>query len=254
MTTTTTTTPEELYKLQHEINTYVAQKEELYKQLKDSQFGYNIDTAKMDYDFNKSTRGLSAAAKYNENKGKYQALKAYFVKNYNENTKMRDYYFKEIDMLNQVIREQESELGALDSQYNKLETEASTDYRRLKAEKYLLAQQDYIFHLYVVAIVVQIAVLLVFGLAWNGSIPRLTAFIVMIIGFTGFIAYTGYILYLKPGMRDPVSFNKYRFPVKSDSIIGAKTAGNKSAAKRASEKEIESKVGELLSNSAGKCS
>ena len=47
----TTTTQAELFKIQSEINTYVAQKEELYKLLKDSQTAYDIDLKNIGYSF-----------------------------------------------------------------------------------------------------------------------------------------------------------------------------------------------------------
>ena len=45
----TTTTQAELFKIQSEINSYVAQKEELYKLLKDSQTAYDIDLKNIGY-------------------------------------------------------------------------------------------------------------------------------------------------------------------------------------------------------------
>lgn len=249
---TTTTKAEELYKLQHEINTYVTQKEDLYKQMQESQTAFNVDTANMGYVF-KSTATMTPQAKHTENKAKFQALKAYFVKNYNDNTKMRDYYFKEIDGLNTVLREQEGELSELGREHDQLETEASTDYRRLKDEKYLLAKQDYTYHLYVIAIVCQLVILLVLGLAWNKSVPRLTAYVVMGIIYIGLLVYVVYMIYIHPGLRDPIVFDKQRIPIKGDVLLKTK-AGTKTEAERKAEKEIDAKVNKLLSDSAGKCS
>lgn len=251
MATPTPTKPEELYKLQSEINTYVAQKEELYKLLKDTQTGYDIDTSSLGYQF-KPASNLSAQAKQTENLAKYQALKAYFVKNYNENTKMRNYYFKEIDKLNIVLNEQSGEMRELATAYDSLTTQASTDYRRLKNEKYMLAEQDYYYHLYLVCGIAQLIVLIVLGLAWNETIPKLTGLMIMVITLFGLTIYIVYYVFFKSDERDPVTFDKFRYPIKADTIISAKT-GNKTDTERKRDKEVADKVASLLSTAPGQC-
>ena len=252
MATTTTTQPaEELYKLQSEINGYVAQKEELYKLLKDTQTGYDIDTSNLGYQF-KPVTGLTAQAKKTENLAKYQALQAYFKKNYNENTKMRGYYFKETYKLNVILNEQEAELLELATAYNSLSTQASTDYRRLKDEKYKLAEQDYYYHLYIVSGLAQLIILAVLGLAWSGTLPFLTGAVILVVILICLMSYIIYYVYFKFGERDLVTFDKYRFPVKGDTIINAKSR-NKTDAERRAEKDIAEKVNKLLTDSAGKC-
>jgi hypothetical protein len=251
MTTPTSTNPEELYKLQSEINTYVAQKEELYKLLKDTQTGYDIDTSSLGYQFKPATN-LSAQAKQTENLAKYQALKAYFVKNYNENTKMRNYYFKEVDKLNVVLNEQASEMTELATAYDSLTTQASTDYRRLKTEKYMLAEQDYYYNLYLVCGIVQLVVLIVLGLAWNDTIPHMTGLMIMVLALLGLTVYIVYYVFFKSDERDPVTFDKFRYPIKPDTIISAKT-GNKTDTERKRDKEVTDKVAELLSTAPGQC-
>ncbi len=249
---TSTTTPAELYKLQSEINSYVSQKEDLYKLLKASQTGYDIDTAAFTYQF-KPVRNLSAQAKQTENLAKYQALKAYFIKNYNDNTKMRNYYFTEIDKLNVVLNEQNSELKELASTYDSLSTQASTDYRRLKNEKYKLAEQEYYQHLYLICGAVQIIILLVLALALNGTIPKLTGIVVMVILLVLLAVYIVYYVFFKNNDRDPIVFDKYRYPIKPDTIIAAKS-GNKTDAERKKEKEIADRVSQLLTESgSGQC-
>ena len=71
--------------------------------------------------------------------------------------------------------------------------------------------------------------------------------------YVGLLVYVLYMLYIHPGLRDPIVFDKQRVPIKPDVVLKSKT-GNKTEAERKAEKEIESKVGQLLSNSAGKCS
>jgi hypothetical protein len=196
--------------------------------------------------------GLTAQAKKTENLAKYQALQAYFKMNYNENTKMRDYYFKETDKLNIILNEQEAELLELATAYNSLSTQASTDYRRLKDEKYKLAEQDYYYHLYIVSGLAQLIILAVLGLAWSGTLPFLTGAVVLVVILVCLMAYIVYYVYFKFGERDLVTFDKYRFPIKGDTIINAKSR-NKTDAERRAEKEIADKVSKLITDNSGKC-
>jgi hypothetical protein len=249
--TTTTIHPAELYKIQSEINSYVAQKEELYKLLKDTQTGYDIDTSNLSYQF-KPVTGLTAQAKKTENLAKYQALQSYFKKNYNENTKMRDYYFKETDKLNIILNEQAAELTELAVLYDSLNTQASTDYRRLKEVKYKLAEQDYYYHLYVVSGLAQLIILAILALVWIKTIPFLTGGILLIVILSCLVAYIVYYIYFKYGERDLVTFDKYRYPIKGDTILNAKSK-TKTEAERKAERDIADKVNKMLTDNAGKC-
>lgn len=249
---TTTTTQAELFKIQSEINTYVAQKEELYKLLKESQTAYDIDLKNIGYSF-ESISNLTPTQKKAKNLEKYSALKEYFSKNYNENTKMRNYYFTEIDKLNIQLTEQEAELAELAEKYQGLTTNATTDYRRLKGEKYKLAQQDYYYHLFVVCTLVQLLIFVVIALVINKSIPKLTGLVILVIGIALLTVYIVYYVYFKSAQRDPVIFDKYRFPIKSETVLKSKTGGDKSDIQRKREADIDTKLAGILSDTKGKC-
>lgn len=248
----TTTTQAELFKIQSEINTYVAQKEELYKLLKESQTAYDIDLKKIGYSF-ESISNLTPTQKKSKNMEKYAALKEYFTKNYNENTKMRNYYFTEIDKVNIQLTEQEVELAELAEKYQGLTTDASTDYRRLKDEKYKLAQQDYYYHLFVVCTLVQLLVFVVIALVINKSIPKLTGLVILVIGIALLTVYIVYYVYFKSAQRDPVIFDKYRFPIKSETVLKSKSGGDKSDIQRKRDADIDTKLAGILSDTKGKC-
>lgn len=248
----TTTTQAELFKIQSEINNYVAQKEELYKLLKDSQTAYDIDLKNIGYSF-ESISNLTPTQRKSKNLEKYGALKEYFTKNYNENTKMRNYYFNEIDKLNIELTDQETELAELAENYQGLTTNASTDYRRLKDEKYKLDQQNYYYHLFIVCTLVQLLVFVIIALVINKSIPKLTGLVVLIIGIVLLTIYIIYYVYFKSLQRDPVVFDKYRFPIKPDTVLKSKAGGEKTDAQRKRDSDIDSKLTGILSNTQGKC-
>lgn len=248
----TTTTQAELFKIQSEINSYVAQKEELYKMLKDSQTAYDIDLKKIGYNF-ESISNLTPTQKKAKNLEKYQALKEYFTKNYNENTKMRNYYFKEIDKINVQLTDQEAELAELAEKYQGLITDASTDYRRLKEEKYKLSLQEYYYHLFVVCTLTQLLVFVIVGLVINKTIPRMTGLVVLIIAVVLLMVYIIYYVYFRTQERDPIVFDKYRFPIKAETVLNAKDGTDKSETQRKREQDIDSKLAGILSNTEGKC-
>lgn len=248
----TTTTQAELFKIQSEINSYVAQKEELYKLLKNSQTAYDIDLKNIGYSF-ESVSNLTPTQKKIKNLEKYNALKEYFTKNYNENTKMRNYYFTEIDKLNIQLSDQESEISELAEKYMGLTTNASTDYRRLKDEKYKLEQQEYYYHLFVVCILVQLLVFVIIALVINKSIPKLTGLVVLIIAIILLTIYIVYYVYFKTAQRDPIVFDKYRFPIKSETVLNSKSGKNKSDIQRKRDNEIDTKLARILEDTKGKC-
>lgn len=249
---TTTTTQAELFKIQSEINSYVAQKEELYKLLKDSQTAYDIDLKNIGYSF-ESVSNLTPTQRKAKNLEKYGALKEYFTKNYNENTKMRNYYFKEIDKLNIELADQEGELAELAEKYQGLTTDASTDYRRLKDEKYKLSQQEYYYHLFVVCTLVQLLIFVIIALVINKSIPKLTGLVVLIIGIVLLAVYIIYYVYFKSAQRDPIVFDKYRYPIKSETVLKSKSGGEKGGVQRKRNQEIDTKLADILSDTKGKC-
>ena len=250
--TTTTTTQAELFKIQSEINSYVAQKEELYKLLKDSQTAYDIDLKNIGYSF-ESVSNLTPTQKKAKNLEKYGALKEYFTKNYTENTRMRNYYFNEIDKLNIDLADQEGELAELAENYQGLTTGASTDYRRLKDEKYKLEQQEYYYHLFVVCTLVQLLVFVIVALVINKSIPKFTGLVVLIIGIVLLTVYIVYYVYFKSAQRDPIVFDKYRFPIKAETVLKSKEGGEKGDIQRKREQDIDTKLAGILSNTQGKC-
>jgi hypothetical protein len=219
--------------------------------LKDSQTAYDIDLKNIDYTF-ESLSNLTPTQKKAKNLEKYEALKEYFIKNYNENTKMRNYYFKEIDKINVQLNDQELELAELAEKYQGLTTDASTDYRRLKDEKYKLSMQDYYYHLFVVCTLTQLLVFVIVALVINKVVPKLTGLVILIISIILLGIYVVYYVYFKTEQRDPVVFDKYRFPIKADTVLKSKT-GDKSDVQRKREQELDTKLAGLLSNTQGKC-
>ena len=145
------------------------------------------------------------------------------------------------------------ELAELAERYQGLTTDASTDYRRLKDEKYKLAQQEYYYHLFIVCTLVQLLVFVVIALVINKSIPKLTGLVVLIIGIALLTMYIVYYVYFKSDQRDPIVFDKYRFPIKSETVLKSKSGGDKSDIQRRRDADIDSKLAGILSDTQGKC-
>lgn len=255
-TTTTQSTQEEQFQLQHAINEHIKQKENIHTLFSESSLTYDIDTSGMkNYNFNTvDTSNMTSGEKKLDFTKKIEAFKQYFDDNFKQNTKILTQYRNNIDSVNKELEEQGNKLKELSANRKSLSIANSTNIRKLKESKRELAKQEYYQHLYVVVGLSQLINLLVLGLMVNGTIPKMTGLVLTFIVVLALTIYVIYYIFFKEPNRDVVSFDKYKFEV--DKEYTAKLPGcpaDVSKKRKTQEKELQDKINNLLNNDEGKC-
>ena len=133
----------------------------------------------------------------------------FLTKKYNENTKLRLFYFNEIRKIDKYVRDlslQKTDL--LDSiESNNIKTQ--TAIKSIKDEKYNYYKMEYYLFLYKVLVFVQIAILAVITLCITGIIPKNTCLIITIIILIATVAFVAYYVFFVNIGRNKFSWTKF---------------------------------------------
>ena len=177
-------------------------------------------------------------------------------KKYQENSKLRSFYFNEIrkaDTHINEITEQQQEL--LDSIAKKqlLNTTSNTS---IKQQKYILDKKTYYLFLYKLLSFIQIIILIFLILCITGIISRATCLIIIVIILLATLAFTGYYVFYVNIGRSAFSWGKFEHDnsIKSkDGQCTTDSEGLTPADKQRAETDI--KIKELIKQnmSATKC-
>jgi hypothetical protein len=179
-----------------------------------------------------------------------------FLKQYQEQydfiTNLRQKYAADLEETNTILAEQTGELAELEAEKKRVATGASTEYRRLKTEKYNQAKQDYYYDLYFVCGIVLFVAVALLSLAVIGFIPRATALVLFLLAVVGLGAYVVYYIFFSSRSMDIMVFDRYRYPVdgNGDSCPVDSGDSKKTAAKNA---ELDAKIAGILTDTAGQC-
>jgi hypothetical protein len=175
-----------------------------------------------------------------------------FQDQYDFITNLRQKYSLELEETNTLLAEQTCELAELENEKKQVATGATTEFRRLKTEKYNQAKQDYYYHLYLVCGLVQLVVVAVLVLSKLGFVPRSSALIIFLVGVVGLGAYVVYYIFFNSRARDIMIFDRFRFPVDGNGLSACPSAADskKSTDKNA---ELDAKIDGILTDTAGQC-
>jgi hypothetical protein len=130
-------------------------------------------------------------------------------KKYEENTKLRTYYFNEIRKAEEHIVELTSTQQDLIDSIESSKVSTSTLDKNIKNEKYYYNKMQYYLFLYKVLIFVQIAILLVFALCVTGIIPKTTCLVITIIILIATVAFVAYYVFFVNIGRSVFSWSKF---------------------------------------------
>lgn len=256
MTTTTQPTAQERFQLQNAIDNYIKEKEELHTIFKESELTYDIDTSGMkNYEFNKvNTSGMTLGEKKIDFTKKIEAFKAYFDDNFKQNTKLLRQYRSNIDSINKDLEIQTDKLLELKNIRRIVSTDTTTNIRKLKESKRELERQKYYQHLYIIVGLTQIINLLILGLMYSKTIPKLTGLIITFISILILTLYIIYYIYFKEQTRDTVSFNKFKFKIDKEYTAKLPACPADNAKKRAAEdKLLQDKINNMIATTEGEC-
>lgn len=179
-----------------------------------------------------------------------------FLKQYQEQydfiTNLRQKYAVELEETNTLLSEQTSELAELETEKKRVATGATTEFRRLKTEKYNQAKQEYYYHLYLVCGLFQLVVVAILVISKLGFIPRATALVVFLLSVVGLGVYIVYYIFFNSRARDIMVFDRFRFPVDGDGLSACPSPADskKTANKNA---ELDAKIAGILTDTAGQC-
>jgi hypothetical protein len=169
-------------------------------------------------------------------------------------TSLRQKYTMDLAETNTILAEQTSELADLEAEKKRLTTGASTEFRRLKTEKYNQAKQEFYYHLYLICGIIQLVILAVVILAKLGFIPRTTALVIFLMSAVGLGIYIVYYLFFSSRARDIIVFDKFRFPVEGSGLSACPASGDNDGKRKADKiAELDAKIAGILTDTTGSC-
>ena len=188
--------------LMTEIQTTIKKNDELFNQIQQSNYpnassysnslaNYNIDTQITDL-----------------NKAR-QNIWDFLNKKYEENTKLRTYYFNESRKAESHIAELTDQQQTMIDSIQEKKILSNTAIESIKNEKYNFNKMEYYLFLYKILLFVQIAILAIITLCIVGIIPRATCLIITIIFLIATAAFVGYYVFFVNIGRSMFSWSKF---------------------------------------------
>ena len=116
-------------------------------------------------------------------------------KKYQENTKLRSFYFDEIRKADGHITDLNSQTQEIIDNIQKKQLQTSTSNERIKQQKYMFNKKQYYLFLYKLLIVIQTIILVCLLLCLTGMLPRTTCLIITVIILLATLAFVGYYVF-----------------------------------------------------------
>jgi len=176
----------------------------------------------------------------------------FLTKKYNENSKLRIFYFNEIRKIDNHIRDLTSHKQELIDSIEGNSIKTNTAIKSIKNEKYNYNKMEYYLFLYKILVFVQIAILAVITLCITGIIPRATCLIITIIILISTVAFVGYYVFFVNIGRSTVSWSKYEFDnnavAKSGQCVDSTGISDDDKAKAATDEQVKAIIDANKSN------
>jgi hypothetical protein len=135
-------------------------------------------------------------------------------KKYQENTKLRSFYFDEIRKADGHIADLNTQAQELIDSIQKKQLQTTTANESVKQQKYMFDKKQYYLFLYKILLIVQSAILILLTLCLTGILPRATCLIIIVIILLATLAFVGsYVFYVNIGRS---SFNWAKFEHSND--------------------------------------
>ena len=130
-------------------------------------------------------------------------------KKYQENSKLRSFYFNEIRKIDTHINELEQQQQELIDTVEKKQLQTTTSNTRIKQQKYLFDKKKYYLFLYKMLIFIQIVMLIFLILCLIGMIKLATCLIIIVIILLATLAFVGYYVFYVNIGRSTFSWGKF---------------------------------------------
>jgi len=176
----------------------------------------------------------------------------FLTKTFEENTKLRTYYFTEIRKADSHITDLETEKKEMIDNIDASNIKTSTSIKSIKNEKYIFNKMEYYLFLYKVLVFVQLAILAVITLCITGIIPRATCLIITIIILISTVAFVGYYVFFVNLGRSSVSWPKYehdnKVVAKAGQCVDSTGISESDKAKAATDEQVKALIDANKSN------
>ena len=169
-----------------------------------------------------------------------QTIWDFVNRKYEENTKLRNFYFEEIRKADGHISELNKQLQELIDSIEKKKLLSTTSNQSIHQQKYIFDKKQYYLFLYKLLIFVQILMLIFLTLCLVGFIPRATCLVIIVIILLATLAFVGYYVFYVNIGRNSFSWAKFDFDRTGKSIGGqcSDSTGMTPAEKQKAEADI----------------
>ena len=138
-----------------------------------------------------------------------QTIWDFVNKKYQENTKLRSFYFDEIRKADGHIAELEKQMQEIIDNIEKKQLQTTTANESMKQQKYMFDKKQYYLFLYKLLLVVQCVILVCLALCLTGILPRATCLILIVIILLATLAFVGYYVFYVNIGRSSFSWAKF---------------------------------------------
>lgn len=185
-----------------DIDRTINENERLFKEMRETNYekGTDYESDLKDYKINKEVTNVNDTR---------QQLWEVLDKKYNDNTKLRKFYFNELVNLDIQLKKQNEQLKKLIDEVNTLETTNSTIKRHIKKDKYDMNKYVYFRTMYRVLIFIQLVcvVFLLMGLA--DMIPKYTVLVIVFILLLACLGFMFYYAFIGNAGMDKFSWDRH---------------------------------------------
>ncbi len=188
--------------LVNEIKNTIKRNDQLFQQIQQSNYpnagNYQSDLINYKID-----------VKVNDLKNTRQEIWDFINKKYNENTKLKKFYFDEIRKADEFLKIQMNDLHDLNNQLTIKQSSDSSTNELIKQNKYYLNSHEYYKKLYIILIIVQICMLIILYLSSIDLLPIATSLIISLIIIFFTLLYVIYYVFYKNIGRSKKSWDKW---------------------------------------------
>lgn len=181
-----------------------------------------------------------------------QTIWDFLNKKYQENTKLRGYYFDELRKADEHIAKLTKQKNDYINSIHSKQTETSTAAKSIRNQKYEFEKKQYYLFLYKLLVLIQIIILAIIALCITNIIPMSTTLIIIIIILIATLGFVGYyVFYVNVGR------NKFSWP-KVDHSTDIKTSSKICDSSNVSQEDkqkasVNSAVQSIIDKNTGKC-
>ena len=185
-----------------EIKNTINKNDQLFQQIQQSNYpnagNYQSDLVK--YKIDMQTKDLVKAR---------HTVWDFLTKKYNENSKLRTYYFNEIRKVDEHIAQLSKQQQVIIDSVQKKQLSSTTANESIHFQKYQFDKKQYYLFLYKILLAVQAVICVLLALCLTGILPRATALVVIVIILISTVAFVGYYVFYVNIGRSTFSWSKF---------------------------------------------